>query len=130
MEVTLESVQKNKEIYNENIKKILQDRAELMKQVTELRRTRESLIDEIDIAKLDFEESKLVQQINDLTSVFKGNKLTLEQLRLQQDILESKIDRETYSKCIVANRKAKEDLSKEQELMYCENEVKKCEKGD
>lgn len=36
MEVTLESVQKNKEIYNENIKKILQDRAELMKQVTEL----------------------------------------------------------------------------------------------
>ena len=91
MEVTLESVQKNKEIYNENIKKILQDRAELMKQVTELRRTRESLIDEIDIAKLDFEESKLVQQINDLTSVFKGNKLTLEQLRLQQDILESKL---------------------------------------
>jgi len=129
MEVTLESVQKNKEIYNENIKKILQDRAELMKQVTELRRTRESLIDEIDIAKLDFEESKLVQQINDLTSVFKGNKLTLEQLGLQQDILESKIDRETYSKCMVANRKAKADLSKEQELMYCENEVKKCEKA-
>lgn len=129
MEVTLESLQKNKEIYNENIKKILQDRAELMKQVTELRRTRESLIDEIDIAKLDFEESKLVQQINDLTSVFKGNTLTLEQLGLQQDILESKIDRETYSKCVVANRKAKADLSKEQELMYCENEVKKCEKA-
>lgn len=100
-----------------------------MKQVAELRRTRGSLIDEIDIAKLDFEESKLVQQINDLTSVFKGNKLTLEQLGLQQDILESKIDRETYSKCMVANRKAKADLSKEQELMYCENEVKKCEKA-
>lgn len=129
MEVTLESVQKNKEIYNKNIKKILQDRAELMKQVTELRKTRESLIDEIDIAKLDFEESKLVQQINDLTSVFKVNTLTLEQLGLQQDILESKIDRETYSKCMVANRKAKADLSKEQELMYCENEVKKCEKA-
>lgn len=129
MEVTLESVQKNKEIYNENIKKILQDRAELMKQVTELRRIRESLTDEIDIAKLDFEESKLVQQINDLTSVFKGNKLTLEQLGLQQDILESKIDRETYSKGMVANRKEKANLSKEQELMYCENEVKKCEKA-
>lgn len=129
MEVTIESVQKNKEIYNENIKKILQDRAELMKQVTELRRKRESLTDEIDIAKSDFEESKLLQQINDLTSVFKGNKLTLEQLGLQQDILESKIDRETYSKGMVANRKEKADLSKDQELMYCENEVEKCEKA-
>lgn len=129
MEVTLETVEKNKQIYNENIKKIMEERAELMKQVSELRRKRETLTDEIDIAKLDFEESKLVQQINDLTAVFRGNKLTLEQLDLQQDILESKIDRETYSKGMVANRKAKADLSKEQELTYCENEVKKCEQA-
>lgn len=129
MEVTLETVEKNKQIYNENIRKIMEERAELMKQVSELRRKRETLTDEIDIAELDFEESKLVQQINDLTSVFKGNKLTLEQLDLQQDILEMKIDRETYSKGMVANRKAKADLSKEQELTYCENEVKKCEKA-
>ena len=129
MEVTLETVEKNKQIYNENIRKIMEDRAELMKRVSELRRKRETLTDEIDIAELDFEESKLVQQINDLTAVFKGNKLTLEQLDLQQDILESKIDRETYSKGIVANRKAKADLSKEQELTYCENEVEKCEKA-
>lgn len=129
MEVTLESVEKNKGIYNENIKKIMEQRAELMKQVSELRRKRETLTDEIDIAELDFEESKLVQQINDLTAVFKGNKLTLEQLDLQQNILESKIDRETYSKGMVANRKAKADLSKEQELSYCENEVIKCEKA-
>ena len=129
MEVTLESVEKNKGIYNENIKKIMEQRAELMKQVSELRRKRESLTDEIDIAKLDFEESKLVQQINDLTAVFKGNKLTLEQLGLQEDILQSKIDRETYSKGMVANRKAKADLSKEQELTYCENEVIKCQKA-
>lgn len=129
MEVTLETVEKNKQIYNENIRKIMEERAKLMKQVSELRRKRESLTDEIDIAELDFEESKLVQQINDLTAVFRGNKLTLEQLDLQQDILESKIDRETYSKGIVANRKAKADLSKEQELTYCENEVEKCEKA-
>ena len=129
MEVTLETVEKNKQIYNENIKKIMEERAELMKQVSELRRKRETLTDEIDIAKLDFEESKLVQQINDLTAVFRGNKLTLEQLDLQQDILESKIDRETYSKGMVANRKAKAGLSKEQELTYCENEVKKCEQA-
>lgn len=129
MEVTLETVEKNKQIYNENIKKIMEERAELMKQVSELRRKRETLTDEIDIAKLDFEESKLVQQINNLTAVFRGNKLTLEQLDLQQDILESKIDRETYSKGMVANRKAKADLSKEQELTYCENEVKKCEQA-
>lgn len=94
-----------------------------------MRRKKETLTDEIDIAELDFEESKLVQQINDLTAVFKGNKLTLEQLDLQQDILESKIDRETYSNGIVSNRKAKADLSKEQELEYCENEVTKCEKA-
>lgn len=129
MEVTIESVEKNKGIYNENIKKIIEQRAELMKQVSELRRKKETLTDEIDIAEVDFEESKLVQQINDLTSVFKSNKLTLEQLGLQQDRLELKIDQETYSNGIVANRKAKADLSKEQELEYCENEVTKCEKA-
>lgn len=129
MEVTLETVEKNKQIYNENIKKIIEQRAELMKQVSELRRKKETLTDEIDIAEVDFEESKLVQQINDLTAVFKSNKLTLEQLGLQQDRLELKIDQETYSNGIVANRKAKADLSKEQELEYCENEVTKCEKA-
>lgn len=129
MEVTLESVLKNKEKYNDNINKILQERADLMKQVANLRKTKESITDEIGIAKLDFEESKLVQQINDLTSVFKGNKLTLEQLEIQQDILESKIDRESYSKGMVANRKAKANLSKVQELFYCENEVTKCQKA-
>lgn len=129
MEITLKSVQKNKEKYNDNIQKIFKERAELMKQVTELRRKKETLTDKIDIAKLDFEESKLVQQINDLTFVFKGNKLTLEQLGLQQDILESKIDREAYSKGMVANRKAKANLSKEQELFYCEDEVTKCQKA-
>lgn len=129
MEITLESVEKNKGTYNENIKKIIEQRAELMKQVSELRRKRETLTDEVDIAKLDFEESKLVQQINDLTGSFKANKLTLEQLDLQQNILESKIDRETYSKGMVANRKSKADLSKEQELSYCENEIIKCKKA-
>lgn len=129
MEVTLETIEKNKKIYNENIRKIMEERAKLMKQVTELRRKRETLTDEIDIAELDFEESKLVQQINDLTSVFKSNKLTLEQLDLQQDALEMKIDRETYSNGTIANRKVKTDLSKEQELTYCENEVKKCEQA-
>lgn len=33
MKVTLESVEKNKGIYNENIKKIIEQRAELMKRV-------------------------------------------------------------------------------------------------
>lgn len=129
MEVTLETVEKNKQLYNENIRKIIEERAMLMKQVSELRRKKEALTDEIDIADVDFEESKLVQQINDLTSVFKSNKLTLEQLGLQQDRLELNIDQETYSNGIVANRKAKADLSKEQELEYCENEVTKCEKA-
>lgn len=129
MEVTLESVQKNKEIYNKNINKIKKQRAELIKKVIELRKQKETLTDEIFIAQLDFEEAKLVQQINDLTSVFKTNKLTLEQLELQEDVLKSKIDRETYSKGMVTNRKAKANLSNEQELDYCENEVIKCRKA-
>ena len=129
MEVTQESLERNKKIYNENLKKVMEQRAALMKQVTELRRKRELLTDAIEIAELDFEESKLVQQINDFTYVFKNNKLTLEQLDLHQDALESKIDMKTHSDGIVANRKAKADLSKEQELSYCENEVKKCEKA-
>ena len=129
MEVTLESVQKNKEIYDENIKKILQERAELMKQVTELRRKRETLTDEIDIAELDFEEAKLIQQIAGLTSSFQNNKLTLEQLNAQEDILTQRISKEKYTDRIVANRKAKQDLSKQEEVEYDENEIKKCEKA-
>lgn len=129
MKVTLESVEKNKVIYDENIKKIIEQRAELMKQVSELRRKKEISTDEIDIAELDFEESQLIQQINDLTAVFKSNKLTLEQLGIQQDRLKLNIDQATYSNSIVANRKAKADLFKEQELEYCENEVTKCEKA-
>lgn len=129
MEITLETVEKNTEQYNANIQKLLQERAELMKRVTELRKKREQLEDGLEIAELDFEESKLVQQINDLTYTYRGNKLTLEQLGLQKDALEMKIDRQTYSDGMVANRKAKADLSKEQEVAYCENEVTKCEKA-
>lgn len=129
MKVTLESVQKNKERYNENVNKFLKQRAELMQKVTDLRKQKETLTDEVSIAKLDFEEAKLVQQISDLTASFKNNKLTLEQLGLQEDVLQFKIDKETYSDGMVANRKAKADLSKEQELTYCENEVAKCQKA-
>lgn len=129
MEITLETVEKNTEQYNANIQKLLQERAELMKKVAELRRKREQLEDGLEIAELDFEESKLVQQINDLTYTYRGNKLTLEQLGLQKDVLEMKIDRQAYSDGMVANRKAKVDLSKEQEVTYCENEVTKCEKA-
>lgn len=129
MEVTLETVEKNKKIYNENIKKIMEERATLMRQVSELRRKKEALTDEVDIAEMDFEEAKLIQQINDLTEVFKSNKLTLEQLDLQQDVLEAKIDKKAYSEGMTAKRKAKEDVSKEQELRYCENEVEKCKKA-
>lgn len=129
MEVTLESIQKNKELYNENMQKLLQERADLMKKVADLRRKRDSLEDSLEIAKLDFEESNLIQQINDITYTYKGNKLTLEQLGLQEDVLETKIDRQAYSDGMVANRTAKADLSKEQEVTYCENEVTKCEKA-
>lgn len=43
MEVTLESVLKNKEKYNNNINKILQERADLMKQVANLRKQKNLL---------------------------------------------------------------------------------------
>lgn len=129
MEITLETVEKNTEQYNANIQKLLKERAELMQKVAELRKKREQLEDDLEIAELDFEESKLVQQINDLTYTYRGNKLTLEQLGLQKNALEMKIDRQTYSDGMVANRNAKANLSKEQEVAYCENEVTKCEKA-
>ena len=129
MEITIETIEANKKQYNQNIEKITAERAELMRKVSELRRKRETLTDEIAVAESEFEESQLVQQINDLTAVYKSNKLTLEQIGLQQDRLGEKIDKRAYSDGIVANRKAKADLAKEQELMYCENEVAKCSKA-
>ncbi len=129
MEVTIESVLKNKQTYNEYIKKVNQDRKQLMQQVTELRRNKENMSDERYIARNELEEAKLVQEINSLTNSFKDYKLTLEQLELQQDVLEGRIDKETYTKGVVANRKQKADLANQQELEYCENQFEKCKKA-
>ena len=129
MEVTIESVLKNKQTYNEYIQKVTQDRKQLMQQVTDLRRSKENMSDEKDIARNEFEEAKLVQQINSLTNSFKSYKLTLEQLDLQQDVIEGRIDKETFSKGMVENKRAKVDLSLQEELEYCENEVDKCKKA-
>lgn len=129
MEITLESIAMNRKQYNANIEKILQDRTELMKQVTELRKRKEQITDTIEIARLEFEETGLIQQINDLTYSYKSNKLTLEQLQIQQDALEKKINNETYSLRISANRDSKGELYNEQELAYYENEISKCEKA-
>ena len=129
MEVTLESLEKNEKKYQEMLQKVIQERAELMEKVSELRKEKGQVQDRVRITEIDFEESKLVQEINELTYVFKSNNLTLEQIGLQKDALEKKIDRQTFSDKMVANRKEKSDLSKEQELSYCENEIAKCEKA-
>ena len=129
MEVTLESLEKNEKKYQEMLQKVIQERAELMEKVSELRKEKGQVQDRVRITEIDFEESKLVQEINELTYVYKSNNLTLEQIGLQKDALEKKIDRQTFSDKMVANRKEKSDLSKEQELSYCENEIAKCEKA-
>lgn len=129
MVVTLESVQKNKELYNENLKKIIEQRNELMKRVSEIRRKKEHLTDAVEMATADFEEAQLVQQISSLTSSFKTNQITLETLGLQEERLEGKIDNVAYSNGMGSTKKAKEKLSKEDALQYSENEVEKCKKA-
>lgn len=129
MQVTIESVLKNKQLYNGYVQKVLQDRKQLMQQVAELRKNKQSMTDEKDIARNEFDESKLIQEINSLTNSFKGYKLTLEQLDLQQDVIEGRIDKETYAKGMDENKRAKVDLSLQEELEFCENEVDKCKKA-
>ena len=129
MQVTIESVLKNKQLYNGYVQKVLQDRKQLMQQVAELRKNKQSMTDEKDIARNEFDESKLIQEINSLTNSFKSYKLTLEQLDLQQDVIEGRIDKETYAKGMDENKRAKVDLSLQEELEYCENEVDKCKKA-
>ena len=129
MQVTIESVLKNKQMYNDYIQKVSQDRKQLMQQVTELRKNKQSMTDEKDIARNEFDESKLIQEINSLTNSFKSYKLTLEQLDLQQDVIEGRIDKETYAKGMDENKRAKVDLSLKEELEYCENEVDKSKKA-
>ena len=107
MEVTQESIKKNKEIYDNNTQKLLQERAKLMEQVKVLRKRKESVKDDIEVAELEFEESKLVQQINDITVTFKTNKLTLEQLDIQEETLLEKRDSQSYSDRAVAIKKRK-----------------------
>ena len=60
MQVTIESVLKNKQMYNDYIQKVSQDRKQLMQQVTELRKNKQSMTDEKDIARNEFDESKLI----------------------------------------------------------------------
>ena len=129
MQVTIESVLKNKQLYNGYVQKVLQDRKQLMQQVAELRKNKQSMTDEKDIARNEFDESKLIQEINSLTNSFKSYKLTLEQLDLQQDVIEGRIDKETYAKGMDENKRAKVDLSLQEELEFCENEVDKCKKA-
>ena len=129
MQVTIESVLKNKQLYNGYVQKVLQDRKQLMQQVAELRKNKQSMTDEKDIARNEFDESKLILEINSLTNSFKGYKLTLEQLDLQQDVIEGRIDKETYAKGMDENKRAKVDLSLQEELEFCENEVDKCKKA-
>lgn len=129
MQVTHESVQENKKKYEEIIKNITKQRIQLKEKMIKLESQKAALNDRMDIAKLEFELSKVRKQVNDLTFSLKENLLTLEQISLQQNVLESDISREMYSKKIVFNREAKKKLWKEQELQACKDEVNKCEKA-
>lgn len=127
--ITLETLQKDKESYNEHFKNITLKRSELMGKVRELRQKKLQLTNEIEMAKADFQETKLISEISLLTSSLKKCKLTLELIQLREDGLQKKIDAKTYSKGAISIKKAQEKLSKEEELVYCESEIEKCEKA-
>lgn len=126
MVVTLKSVQENKELYNKYLKNIIEQRRVLMKKVGEIRKKKEYIADEIEMARVDFEEASLIQQIGSLTSAYKNNKITLEILEIQESRLKEKIDNVEYSNGMTSSKKVKENLSKEDALQYSENEVEKC----
>lgn len=129
MVVTLESIEKNKELYNNYVEKKTQELSELMKKLVELKRESGRKPSVVNIAIYDFEEAKVRQELNSLTSSLKQDKLTLRLLEIQENALQGKIDQITFSKGSVATKKAKEKLSKEDELLYYKDEVNKCKKA-
>lgn len=129
MVVTLESIEKNKELYNNSVEKKTQELSQLMKKLVELKRGRVQNSSEENIATCDFEEAKVRQELNSLTSSLKQDKLTLMLLGIQENALQGKIDQITFSNSSVTLKKAKEKLSKESEVVYCKDEVHKCKKA-
>lgn len=129
MVVTLESVQKNEELYKGYVEKETQELSELMKKLVELKMTIQQNSSEKDIAILNFEEAKLQQELNQINISLKEDELTLMVIELQKKALQGEIDQITFSNKSVATKKVREKLEKEKELVYCKDETNKCEKA-
>lgn len=129
MAITLENVQKNKELYSNCVEKKMQKSIELIRKLDELKMKIKKDPSAKNIVTCNFEEAKVMQELNSVLSGWREDKLTLMILELQENALQGKIDQITYSDKIGEMNKSKEVLLKEAELLHCEGEVYKCEKA-
>lgn len=129
MVVTLESIQKNKEIYNKAIEDTKKKLSELIKKKMALGMQKRQNTSDMNIALCDFEEAKLMQEIKELDFLLKKNKLTLEIMKVQEKALLGEIDNITFSNSSIAIKKEIEELSNQDQLAYYENEINKCDKA-
>lgn len=111
MDINLENLQENKNLYNACMKDIMEKRSNLMKQEGELEEKKDLLVDDDEIARIDNEKAKIAHEINLLTTLFENSKLELEIIQLQEKLLKNMITETEYNNSITEIQKQKEQLS-------------------
>lgn len=117
----------NLETVNAYMRTVMEQRDIILKQLGEVEIKRDSSFDEVEIAKEDYEEAKLLKKINLLNLKLKSYELDLQIVRIQEEFSQKNITEAEYSNQIAEAKKAKEELEKSPELS--KYEINKCEKA-
>ena len=122
MNINLEMVQEDKNLYNNYMKNAIAQRSILIKQMSELEVKKELVIDEEEIERIYYEITNIVHEINSLTLLFEISKLNLEISELQEQRLKNFITEEQYRDGVAEIEKQKEQLEYSKENMELEKE--------
>lgn len=118
----------------ENERKYKEYKLEIMKKISSLRKQIEELNEmvinnDVENAKKEFEEAKLLQEYNSLINSYKGYDLTIKDIQFLIQTLEGKKDKFERAKEVNQIKKDKEKLDTETEMIYSRDEIEKCEKA-
>lgn len=117
----------NLETVNAYMRTVMEQRDIILKQLGEVEIKRDSSFDEVEIAKEDYEEAKLLQKISLLNSKLKSCELDLRMARIQEEFSQKNITEAECNNQIAEAKKAKEELEKSPELS--KYKINKCEKA-
>ena len=129
MELSLENLKEKEEKYNNIATKIANDIKKISKKVVDFRRAKHETKDENELARIEFEEVKIIEEITKLNNSLKNNQLIIEQISLEKNILLNKISKVEFANGIKANKMAKMLMSDRSFLSETEINIEKCEKA-